>query len=539
MTEKKRIISVIVSASLFVILLAAYIFVFVPMAKSMEESDENAPPVLEEWEDLGYANTILMSKRAERADIASLEVENEHGNYKFVKTLTSSGQKFVLEGNENIPYSDMAFSMLIVTTGIPTSSGRITTEATAEDLELYGLTEPTASWKITRNDGEVYEIAIGSKMLSGSGYYAMRKDHPTHVYVLSNTVEQSVLLPVESMLNPILCAGINTNNYLTCDDFELTFDGKPVVRMRQREKAEFYNPDAQVETQLTYPGSYKTDDTFLLANISLLDKYSVEAGEAENTDGTEALQAVYLGDDPEVLRSYGLGSYYYRLSFSIKAEMGSSVTYKYDIKISTLQEDGYYYAVSDYYDYKLVIKCPKELFSWLELESYENGEPKIDLVDWIDEDPIMLNINYIDRITVDLQGNKIVYTLKHGITSDGKTTLDVEADNGFKMSNDNIYIFRNYYKVMLGVKIMADSELTDEDVERLTSDESRHLATLRFDMKDGSVNEYKFYRDTTRRALMTSDGSAQFYVLADWFEKLISDTDRLMQGLEIDSTMKY
>lgn len=538
MTEKKRIISVIVSASLFVILLAAYLFVFLPMSRADADADTDTAPELEEWEDLGYGNTILMSKRSERGDIASLEVENEYGSYKFVKTLTSSGEKFVLEGNENIAYNDMAFSMLIVTTGIPTASGRITTEATAEDLELYGLADPIASWKVTTTDGDIYEIAVGSKMLSGGGYYAMRKDHPTHVYVLSTTIEQSVLLPVESMLNPLVCAGINTNNYLTCDNFELTFDGKPVIRIRQREKAEFYNPDAQYETQITYPGSYKTDDNFYFYNISLLDKYSVESTETAD-ENIEAVTAVYLGDDPEVLRKYGLGSYYYNLSFTVKAEAGSSATYKYDIRISALQDDGYYYAVSNYYDYKLVMKCPKAMFSWIELDSYENGEPKVDLIEWIDEDPIMLNIAYVDTISVNLQGNVINYTLKHGTNSDGNATLEVTADNGFSMSDSDIYIFRNYYKVMLGVKIMADSELNDEDVERLMNDPSRHLATIRFNMKNGTVNEYTFYRDTTRRALMASDGNAQFYVLADWFEKLISDTDRLMQGLEIDANMKY
>ena len=538
MTDKKRIISVIVSASLFVILLAAYLFVFLPMSRADEDADTDTAPELEEWEDLGYGNTILMSKRSERGDIASLEVENEYGSYKFVKTLTSSGEKFVLEGNENIAYNDMAFSMLIVTTGIPTASGRITTEATEEDLELYGLADPIASWKVTTTDGDIYEIAVGSKMLSGGGYYAMRKDHPTHVYVLSTTVEQSVLLPVESMLNPLVCAGINTNNYLTCDNFELTFDGKPVIRIRQREKEEFYNPDAQYETQITYPGSYKTDDSFFLYKISLLDKYSVESTETAD-DEIEAVTAVYLGDDPEVLRKYGLGSYYYNLSFTVQAEAGSSVTYKYDIRISALQDDGYYYAVSNYYDYKLVMKCPKAMFSWIELDSYENGEPKVDLIEWIDEDPIMLNIAYVDTISVNLQGNVINYTLKHGTNSDGNVTLEVTADNGFSMSDSDIYIFRNYYKVMLGVKIMANSELNDEDVERLMNDPSRHLATIRFNMKNGTVNEYTFYRDTTRRALMASDGNAQFYVLADWFEKLISDTDRLMQGLEIDANMKY
>lgn len=536
MTEKKRLISVIAAGVIFVLLLLSYLIVFLPMSRTeLEDEDEL---VLEAWEDTGYGNTILMSKRTERGSIASLDVENSYGSYRFVKKKDSSGEKFVLEGHENIEYSDMAFSMLIVTTGIPTASGRITTEATAEDLELYGLDEPQASWRVTTVDGEVYEIAVGNRMLSGGGYYAMRKDHPTHVYSLSTTLEQSVLLPVESMLNPIVCAGIDSNNYLTCDNFKLTFNGESVLRIRQRKSSEFYNPDAQVETQITYPGAYKTDDTFFLGKISLLDQYSVESDETASDD-IEAVTAVYLGDDPEVLRSYGLGSHYYNISFTLNAEVGSSVVYSYDIRVSERQADGYYYAVSNYYDYELVMKCPAAMFSWIDLKTTSDGEAKIDLVEWIDEDPIMLNISYVDSIELNLEGREIVFSLKHGTDADGKATLEIEGTDGFKMSNSNAYIFRNYYKVMLGVKIMADSSLDEEAVERLISDSDKLLASIRFNMKDGTVNEYSFYRDTTRRALMTSDGSAQFYVLSDWLEKLISDTDRLYLGLEIDSTMKY
>ncbi len=538
MTDKKRLLSVIISGAIFILLLLSYLIVFLPMSRESADADTDGELVLEEWEDTGYGNTILMSKRADRGSIASLDVENSYGSYRFVKKKDSSGEKFLLEGHENIEYSDMSFSLLIVTTGIPTASGRITTEATEADLELYGLNDPQASWRVTTVSGEVYEIAVGNRMLSGDGYYAMRKDHPTHVYALSTTLEQSVLLPVESMLNPIVCAGIDTNNYLTCDNFKLTYNGDTVLRIRQRKSSEFYNPDAQVETQMTYPGSYKTDDTFFLGKISLLDKYSVESTESAASD-IEAVTAVYLGDDPEVLRSYGLGSHYYNISFSINAEVGSSVVYNYDIRVSERQSDGYYYAVSNYYDYALVMKCPADMFSWIDIKSYEDGEPKIDLIEWIDEDPIMLNISYVDSIELNLEGRELSFSLKHGTDADGKATLEVEGTDGFKMGNNDVYIFRNYYKVMLGVKIMADSNLDEDEVESLISNSDKLLASLRFNMKDGSVNEYSFYRDTTRRALMTSDGTAQFYVLSDWLEKLISDTDRLYLGLEIDATMKY
>lgn len=538
MTDKKRIVSTAVTAGVFIALLIAYLTVFLPMSREMSDTDAGETTELEEWEDSGYGNTILMSKRAERGDIASLEVENEYGSYCFVKKKDSSGEKFVLDGHENITYSDMSFSMLIVTTGIPTASERITTEASVEDLELYGLDEPQAKWRVTTLEGEIYEIALGAKMLSGGGYYAMRTDHPTHVYAMSTTVEQSVLLPVESMLNPLLCTGIDTNNYLTCDNFKLTLDGKTVVRIRQRKESEFYNPDAQVETQMTYPGAYKVDDTFFLGKISLLDKYNVESDESADSD-IEALTAVYLGDDPEQLRSYGLGSNYYNLSFTISAEVGSNVTYSYDMRISQRQADGYYYAVSNYYDYQLVVRCPSAMFSWIDADIDDDGEPKIDLVEWIDDDPIMLNIAYINSIELNIGGRDIEFSLKHGTDSDGNATLDVEGTDGFSMSNSDIYIFRNYYKVMLGVKIMADSKLDDDAVEKLISDSDKLIVSMRFNMKDGTVNEYSFYRDTTRRALMTSEGTAQFYVLVDWLEKLESDTNRLFLGLEIDSSMKY
>lgn len=538
MTDRKRIISLVVTASLFVLLLVVYCAVMIPLSK--EGTDTETEQIqLEEWEELGMGNTILMAKRADRTNIDSIHVKNEFGEYTFKRKATTSGEKFVLDGYEQVEYSNMGFSQLVVAAGVPTASGRVTENATAEELKEYGLDDPIATWELTTVRGETYKVAVGKKMLTGEGYYAMRTEYPTHVYSLSTTIENSVLQPVEGILNPIVCAGINSNNYMTVDDFKLSFDGKPVLEIRQREKAEFYNPDAQAETQLTYPGSYKTDDTYLIGIISLIDTYSVESTETESTDENyEAVKAVYLGDDPEVLRSYGLSDYSYNLSFTIKAQTGSSVEYQYDMKISPLQEDGYYYVVSNHYDYKLVMKCPKVMFDWLKLKSYKNGEPKVDLINWIDEDPIMLNIAYVDSIMIDAGEHNITYQLIHGTDAEGNATLEIKADNGFEMSNDDVYIFRNYYKVMLGVKFMAEGDLTDEDIDRITSDESRRLATIRFTMKSGSVNEYKFYRDTTRRALMTANGEGEFYVLADWMEKLVSDTDRLLAGLEIDATTK-
>lgn len=54
----------------------------------------------------------------------------------------------------------------------------------------------------------------------------------------------------------------------------------------------------------------------------------------------------------------------------------------------------------------------------------------------------------------------------------------------------------------------------------------------------GSETEIAFYPYSTRRCLVTINGEGEFYVLIDRVEKLISDTQKLMTGVEIESFAK-
>ena len=257
-----------------------------------------------------------------------------------------------------------------------------------------------------------------------------------------------------------------------------------------------------------YTEVYKTNDSYFF-NI-MMNMISF-AGES----------TAYLGTDEEKIAQYGLDDPYYSVYFTCAAD-GASV--EYYIFVSELQEDGYYYASSNLYNYTMIARFPKESFYWLES----------DLVNWVYNYPIMLNISSVSSIYVDTGDRQINFDLTHGTDSNKKATLEISSDTDFSMNNSEVYNFRNFYKVLLSVQIMGNSELDEAEKEKLISEDTDRMATIRFKMLDGEEYEYSFYRYSSRRALLTVNGNGEFYVLADWIEKIISDTEKLLSGIEIN-----
>ena len=130
------------------------------------------------------------------------------------------------------------------------------------------------------------------------------------------------------------------------------------------------------------------------------------------------------------------------------------------------------------------------------------------------------------------------FNLTHGKNSEGNATLEVDAvagDQTVHISNDNVYNFRQYYKSLLGVELQEYTPLTEEEKEALTSDPSKLLLTFSYTTLDGEVSEYKFYQYSTRRAFVTLNGSGEFYTYVDMIEKVISDTEKVLVGMDINS----
>ncbi len=502
--HKRSVIAIIITAAVFVLLLVGY-FVISSVLNSSQTTDTVE---LFDGEAAGPNNTILMFEHIERESIQSIHVENAYGKYTFARDKELAYNDFGIEGFKGISYNAEKFSYLVVASGYTVSFGRVTDDATEEEIAKYGLDDPVAKCTMTTTEGAEHTFYVGDKMISGDGYYAMYEGRNA-IYILSNSLDDSVLRPVEYFVDPVLCYGMSENDYYLADNFLVLHDGEPFVQLAQCEKEEFVNPDAQAETKLMYPEGYKGNDSLFL---NVIQKFVSMSGD----------ECVALGYDEETAAKYGVKDPYYSIYFTYK-------NIEYYVFVSELQEDGYYYAISNMYGYQGIMKCQKDLFSWLDY----------DLLNWIDEYPVMLNITYTDSIYIDDGKNGgVTYTLTHGTDEAGTATLEVEGSDGFRLSNSEVYNFRNLYKVLLSVQIMGNSELDDEAVESLLADDSARMLTIRFTMKNGKTNEYSFYRYSTRRALFLVNGEGRFYVMADWVEKILSDMDRLYNGLEIDSYSK-
>lgn len=501
---KKRKITLICAGVIFILLLVSY-FAFVRPLVNTNDS-HTAGLELVEGETEGPNGRYLLIPHIERDNIESIKVHNAGGDYAFVRD-PQNNSTFMIDGYRGVGFSDDSFSALVVASGYVIARERVTAEASSEDYTSYGLDTPLASWVITTKGGDSYKVNLGSKLISGDGYYAAVAGRDC-IYVLSTTVENSILRPIEQYVNPLICAGMTNETYFTADNFTILHNGEPFLAIKQLPKSEYSNPDAMAETKLVYPEGYKTNDSYFF-NI-MMNMISF-AGES----------TAYLGTDEEKIAQYGLDDPYYSVYFTCAAD-GASV--EYYIFVSELQEDGYYYASSNLYNYTMIARFPKESFYWLES----------DLVNWVYNYPIMLNISSVSSIYVDTGDRQINFDLTHGTDSNKKATLEISSDTDFLMNNSEVYNFRNFYKVLLSVQIMGNSELDETEKEKLISDDTDRMATIRFKMLDGEEYEYSFYRYSSRRALLTVNGSGEFYVLADWIEKIISDTEKLLSGIEIN-----
>ena len=506
MREKKQKRSLIIAAAVFAVLLVVYLAVILPL---MKDDTTATPPELLEGEALGPNNIIMMFPQVTRAYIKQIDVTNEYGEY----TLVKDGDSFKIKGFEDVSCNTEGISSLVVASGYTVTSKRLTAEAGETELEKYGLAERDVYWTLTCTDGREYRVFVGDKLVSEEGYYAMLEGRENCVYILSSSIETSLLQPVEVFVNPILCLGLTDQNYYLADDFTVMHGEEVFVLVKQSKKSEFVNPDAQAETKLVYPAGYKTDDTYFMSSV--MSKFVSMTGEA----------VVYLGEDKDELAKYGLADPYYSVYFTFDSS-GSELEYYFFV--SEKQDDGYYYAVSNLYGFKVVVRCTADNFSWLENK----------LISWVDDYPIAINILRVDSISVETADGKYDFDLSHGVTADEVATLEIDGPDGFRLSDADVYNFRELYKDFLAIQIMGQLDFTNAEIDDIVADESTHMTTVTFNLIDGTVQEFKFYRYSTGRAILSANDSKSFFVYDDWLLKIRTDVQKLLSHLEIDSHSK-
>ena len=100
------------------------------------------------------------------------------------------------------------------------------------------------------------------------------------------------------------------------------------------------------------------------------------------------------------------------------------------------------------------------------------------------------------------------------------------------------HVWIDYYQTAFErVRKTLLPNLTEEEIRKLIADDKNNILTFTFTSLAGEETVYRFYpySGSGRRALMTVNGEGEFYVLTDLIEKIASDANKVLSGLDINS----
>ncbi len=494
---RKRKLIIFVSLALFFVLLVGYIAVIAPMLEDPEEEKKPLDTV-DSLESEGVNGRYLMFPHLERADIESIKVTNADGTFEFCRDRYDD---FIIKGHETALYDETLFAQLVVSIGYAIAKEKICDNATAEQFAQYGLDVPQARWTVESKNGDKYTVEVGSELVTGAGYYCRFVGRDS-IYILDSSLGKTVLAPVESFVSPTLVVGVTSSNYYTIDNFTL-FRGEDIYfAVRIKAKSEQTNPDAQLEYEMLYPMGYDTHSTNygnLLATMQDLKGFAT----------------VKLGPTEEDIKKYGLEAPAYTVSFEID---GVEIM----IFVSEKQEDGTYYAMSSLFPETLIV-VEGETFAFLETENFK----------WISSYIFSSTITYVDKISVKSERSDIVFDLHHSTSPDEQPVLDVTTNVGKDIPDANIYNFRQLYKVLLSVQMFGYAPYTEDEVKDMVANDEPYM-TITYEMTSGKKTTYRFYDYSSRRSLVTINGTGQFYIYTDILDKIDNDIGRVLRDEVID-----
>ena len=233
-----------------------------------------------EYSSYSDAYDILLYPMLERADIHSIRVHNEKGDFAFLQTrvctnadcayadycekftegtrncpkcgAASSYNSFVIEGFPNTAYDANMFATLVVVTGYTSTYMRLDfAEVTEYAMKQYGDSGESADvivnrfmkseygldqslevaeryFTITDIYGRSHSVLLGDEITAGTGYYA-RYVGRDEVYILkeledteySTTLSGVAFAPIEDYVTPTVTDTMSNTDYVDMTDFKL------------------------------------------------------------------------------------------------------------------------------------------------------------------------------------------------------------------------------------------------------------------------------------------------------------------------------
>lgn len=381
--------------------------------------------------------------------IASIEVHNAQGRYKFLR---DKNEEFVIEGDEDAPFSAESFAQLAVACGYTLSTRRLADPIKLESGEVdyaeYGLApemrvrvetdedgneteveyEYVPAWYvITTVTGESHKVTVGDMTVTGTGYYARYEGRDTIYVIGASAVSELLLGRIEDFVTPTIVHPMGLTEYFNVSDFriydnidyetiyselakkfteddigseEFLAEYERLFELYSHKVCDFYYSDLEERkgsmyaympyiSKLDYAEGYYLDNSNV--DVMLSGFYKTEFGEV-----------VKLSPSEDELAQYGLSNAPYVIGFLFRTqdEKGETVYVENFVEVSKKGEDGYFYAYSPTYD--MIVTVSESSFHFLEWdETY-----------WYDDSYIQLSISNIESILIESPAFKAEFTIE-------------------------------------------------------------------------------------------------------------------------------
>lgn len=403
-----------------------------------------------EYSSYSDAYDILLYPMLERADMQSIRVHNENGEFAFVQKRTctnadckyndycdkfvagtrtcpkcgaaSAYDSFEIEGFPGIPYDSNMFATLVVVTGYTSTYMRLDLEKVKHyGFAEYGLTENPDDAKryfiVTDIYGNSHKVVLGDEITAGSGYYA-RYVGRDDVYILkeledtqySTTLSAVTFAPIENFVTPTVNDPMSTTDYFDVTDFKLNTVAPFTDDM-------FEDPNLNVNTLLTnvitfsYSPIEKRQGSFY-TNIPYtgggaykgfnINSYRVDDC-LQNIQDLAPLRTIKLLSEAENEKGLIYFAAKYGIAYCMEythnlAREGADKNYKVtdsvyqQIWISPMTTSGTYYVYNAMF--QMIVEVSRSCFEYLEWDAFM----------WIEADIFTGNIVYLDKMEVTVPG---------------------------------------------------------------------------------------------------------------------------------------
>lgn len=460
-------------------------------------------------EQIGSLRRILMFPHTPKSSISSIEVHNSYGGYTFYRDENDS---FQIKGFDGTTYNAELFASLVVSTGYTLTMKKIDGPIKDENGQFseYGLVaevrtakdedgkeyeyEYEPAWYIlTDTSGTKHKVIVGDMLITEGGYYVqyvelvkgedgkyLTDENGNYVekprdavYVVSTTIGDTVLKPIEDLVVARVLFPMSLNDYFDVENFRLyAFDYKKYLET---------NVADDIVEKLVIDFSYipidKRENTEFAMTPYIINEDSIGGYEIDDMAVDNALYSLYqlsylkvhrLGTnaDEKILKQYGLDCPKYMIEYTFNAaddETGEITQVPSLILISEKTKDGTYYAISPLYD--MVVEIDESNLMFLEYSQ----------IDWIKDDILSLNVAFCTGIQIESPRLNLSFVFDNSKSdkTDGISTdsLDITVSKDGKQEMDirssfTITDTKGYKWVISNTEVVAyDSSGTEVSIK--------------------------------------------------------------------------